>query len=263
MGIADFDHQRHDEMGDELWARLKIEHIDPCEKCKGSGLVIVKTEFVDEIVPINRSEVCKCRQLCQHLLSLHDAGLPQEFWEANKLEPTFNVDCFAEIWEYARNLPNAVKHGLGFVLTGENGSGKSSSACIPLIEGIRQGITVAFINWPDFMKGHRKALTNNELGDYLDKRSLLDLVVLDEIGKERIGSDETFTASSLDSLLRMRRGAMLPTIITTNLERKEFTARYSTSVDSLIADRFKTLMFKPGDFRVKMSGTWNELLKGE
>lgn len=263
MGIAELDHQRHDQMGDELWARLKTEHIDSCSKCKGSGTVHSRTEFVEEIIPINKAKVCKCRTLCQHLLDLHDAGLPQEFWEVDEIEPTFNVDLFKKIRDYSGNLSNAVKHGLGFLLTGENGSGKSSSACIPLIEGIRQGFSVAFVNWPDFIKGSRTAQANRELAQHLDKRSYRDLVVLDEVGKERIGNDETFAESSLDSLLRMRRGAMLPTIITTNLNFEGFVDRYGTSVSSLVVDRFKILEFKPGDFRVKMSGTWDQLLKGE
>ena len=55
---------------------------------------------------------------------------------------------------------------------------------------------------------------------------------------------------------------MLPTVITTNMTIPELIARYGQSIGSLLADRYKVIKYKPNDFRVRMSGTWDDLLGG-
>ena len=154
----------------------------------------------------------------------------------------------------------SLEKGQAFLLIGKNGSGKSSSACLPLIAALRGGYTASFVNFPDLVGGWRRSWRDAALARHLDERLHRDLVVLDEVGKEHIGNDDTFVASRLDSLLRLRRGEMLPTIITTNLQVAELISRYGESIGSLLADRYKTVNYRPGDFRVKMAKSWDDLL---
>ena len=260
MGIAELDHRRHREMADNLYNRRRRELIGECEKCDGTGN-ISHEEWVDDI-PVPRSETCVCKAALIFEMGMHDAGLPREFWGAESIIPEFNRRAFDELAKYARNLDRVRAHGLGLVLTGRNGSGKSSSACLPLITAIRSGVTASFVNFPDLVGGWRRSWRDAELATHLDERLHRDLVVLDEVGKEHVGTDDTFVASKIDSLLRLRRGSMLPTIITTNLTIPELIKRYGESVGSLLADRYKVISYKPGDFRVKMASTWDALIEG-
>jgi len=260
MGIAELDHRRHREMADELYNRRRQELISDCDRCGGTGFI--SHEEWDGDIPVPKSETCECKATLLFEMGLQDAGLPREFWEAESIIPAFNRKAFDELARYARNLRRVRAHGLGLVLTGRNGSGKSSSSCLPLIAAIRSGSTASFVNFPDLVGGWRRAWRDADLARHLDERLHRDLVVLDEVGKEHIGTDDTFVSSRFDSLLRLRRGAMLPTIITTNLKIPEMIKRYGESVGSLLADRYKVISYRPSDFRVKMSSSWDELLDG-
>ncbi len=262
MGLAELDHVRHAQVGEELFRRRKKEVIDACEKCGGAGKISSEV-WDDDDIPTTTSVMCSCKVQVLHELSLQEAGLPREFWNAEDIEPEFNQHAFKVLRRYSQNLDAALEHGLGLVLTGKNGSGKSSSACLPLIAAVRQGRSSAFINFPDLVQGWRRAWKDNALGHHLDERVHRDFVVLDELGKEHVGSDEGFVASKFDSLLRLRRGEMLPTVITTNLTVPELVKRYGDSIASLLSDRYKVLKYRPGDFRVRMANTWDDLLGGD
>jgi hypothetical protein len=95
---------------------------------------------------------------------------------------------------------------------------------------------------------------------HLDERLARDVVVLDEIGKEHTGHDSSDVLARFDSLLRMRRGAFLPTILVTNLDPGDLVERYGESVGSLLGDRFRIVQYEPGDYRSETGPSWSSLL---
>lgn len=266
MGIAELDYRRHAELKLQLQAKMHNEVISSCENflCAQTGWVITPGWDDEEDMPADKMERCPCFSRVNLGVDMFDAGIPKEFWDVEGLEPTFNRHAFEQMHEYADHLDAACDHGLGFILTGRNGVGKTSSACIPLIAALRAKRSAALISWPDYVEGCRRAWKDPALAKHLDERSMRQLIVLDEIGKEHVTSDETFVAGKMDSLLRGRRGALLPTIVITNLTMPQLIERYGASIESLLADRFKTIKYRPGDFRVKAPGrSWDEMLKGD
>ena len=185
MGMAELDPVRHTAIGAELWVRLKTELIDDCPLCGGSGRQLEELEWEDEIIPVGRSVFCKCKATALFRMKLHEAGLPREFWEADRIEPQFNRDQFAVVNGYVDNIVAARKHGLGMVLTGKNGAGKTTSGALIVLGAIRAGYTAAYINFPHLVDGWRRAWREPSLAKYLDERVCLDFVVLDEIGDDR------------------------------------------------------------------------------
>lgn len=261
MSIADLDHQRHAEIAERLGTELHRELVVPCELCGGHGTKLHRG-WDENDLPVDRMTLCSCRSELDLRLAMFDAGIPREFHDIEALVPELNVHAFDALSRYADRLDAAMKHGLGLILTGRNGTGKTSSACIPLIRCLRERRTAAMISWPDYVDGLRRAWKDPALARHLDRRAMRDLVVLDELGKEHETNDTTFVAGKLDSILRMRRGAMLPTIVISNLNAAQLVARYGASIESLLADRYKPIAYRPGDFRVRTGSSWDALIEG-
>lgn len=265
MGMAELDPNRHRERGSVEWEKLTKTLIDQCEKCDGTGHIYddVTWDDDDELIPMKHSNICVCKKTALFRMSLHEAGLPREFWQADEIDPELNRDQFATVGEYNDRIKQARRHGLGLLLSGKNGAGKTTCAARVVIAATRIGYSTAYVNFPHLVDGWRRAWKERDLAKYLDERVCADFLVLDEIGKEHVTNDETFVTSKLDGILRMRRGDMFPTILVTNLEPRELIERYGASMASLLSDRYKTLRFKPGDFRRKgHKPSWSDLLKG-
>lgn len=259
MGLAETDYRRHVELCNRLALDLKRDVIEKCRKCHGSGWL---TEFDDdELGPFapGYSRPCRCRRKVRRLNKLAEAGVPRELWLAHQIEPEHNEEFFEELAQYADNLDDAFKSGQGFLLHGENGTGKSSSAAIAVIGALRKGHTAAYIDFRDLVDGWFRAFGDPEHQRHLDERCNRNLVVLDELGKEAVAETKRdLVLARLDSLLRLRRGAYLPTIIITNLEPTAIERRYGKSVESLLADRFRHLAYRPGDYRLS-AASWETI----
>lgn len=262
MGIAEIDARRHAEMMEHLFRDLKKEFVKQCTICNGSGLLSsLYWDEEDEIIPMTRTTTCSCKVKVLEKIALFEAGVPREFWSADKIKPSFNIDQFAILHMYSQQIENAKKHGLSLLLHGENGTGKSSSASIAAIAALKKGMTVAFISWPDLVQGWKR-FKDPELIEALDERLSRDLIILDELGKEQAPKDSGDLYARFDSLLRMRRGAFMPTIIVSNFGPADIVDRYGESIGSLLSDRFKVMQYEPGDYRTEIGPNWNSLLNG-
>ena len=269
MGLAELDHRRHSELADRLWAELKTRQIVICEDCDGNGSLPLLDEDMDveemDLLRPTRTRECHCRRNALVTLGLFEAGLPNEFWQADEIKPELNIENYDSLRLYAENIRRAKRHGLSLLLTGERGTGKTSSAAIALIAAVQQKMSAAYISFPDLIQGMRRAWRDERHGRYLDDRCTRDFVVVDELGKEHTGKDSDFVLSKLDSLVRTRRGLMQPTILITNDPPLELFRRYGASFESLLADRYKLMAYAPGDYRVRTASrdTWLEKLTGD
>jgi DNA replication protein DnaC len=209
------------------------------------------------------SWVCECDVKRTAKFRALASGLPREYWSADEMVPEMNVENFEVCRAYASNLPNAFKHGLGLLLTGANGVGKTSSASIILLEQLKRGDLGRYVVWTDFLL----SLSRKPKGEEKDLMRIVylsPLLILDEIGKDLEGMSSARTL--LESIVRRRRGAYLPTIMISNLSRKELEDHYGATFASLLAGKFKALPFKAGDYRREGSSTqlisWRQLLEG-
>lgn len=241
----------HQHLRERLEAELRAEK-DECPKRFECG-----SSFDDP------SWVCPCDKKKTSVFRALSSGLPREYWEADKMEPEMNVENFEICRSYARNLPNAFKHGLGLLLTGANGVGKTSSASIILLEQLKRGELGRYVVWTDFLL----SLSRKPKGEERELMKIVylsPLLVLDEVGKDLEGMSSARTL--LESIVRRRRGAYLPTIMISNLSRSELETHYGATFASLLAGKFKALPFKAGDYRREGSSTqlvsWRQLLEG-
>lgn len=171
--------------------------------------------------------------------------------------------------------------GVGLLLDGGPGLGKTTHAVITLMEVIRmlsedeavsrdilamsadnygmQARPIYYMTFPEFIS-RKKAIIDAEgelrkelyremegfhgraKEDWMNVRVL----VLDDLGKE-YGS--TYNDSSFDEILRSRYDKALPTIITTNVKREDWTAQYGAAMGSFAHEAFTRVRIVGEDLR--------------
>jgi len=212
---------------------------------------------------------------------LEFANIPQKFqgWSWDSLQPYAGNEIeSARYWVEAFVGGEIVeKSGIGLLLHGKPGQGKTALASVALQELLR-GTQVSSwgTTWVEpyqpsrgaYMAPYRQfpLLTqrqfngstteeqDNLLSDIRGERTdhtATRLLVLDDVGKEHRTSSG-WAASFFEDLIRVRYYQGWPTIITTNLTLDEFATEYGESAGSFIHEAFEHIKVASptGDRRV-------------
>lgn len=170
--------------------------------------------------------------------------------------------------------------GVGLLFDGDAGLGKTTHSVICLTELIRRieddeqaknifqyqnddcnssARPIYYMTVPDFIN-RKKAMIDaepdakREMQMYMEGfhgRSALDhlnvrVLVLDDLGKE---PKSEYNAAGFDELLRSRYDKGLPTIVTTNLDRSKWAAKYGDAMGSFVYEAFKRVIIGDKDLR--------------
>lgn len=160
-------------------------------------------------------------------------------------------NCFTIAKNYADNFAEHAKDGSGLLMIGSIGTGKTHLAAAIALDLLSKGIPVVFKTSMDMFSDIRATYdTDASEEKVVDTYSTVDLLILDDLGKEKI---TTWSASMLFSIINARYEKMLPTIITTNLGCKELAATLGddrTRADAIISRIQET--------SVAMKMVWND-----
>lgn len=148
--------------------------------------------------------------------------------------------------------PGSPSSGLGIMLVGEPGHGKTTLASVALQELLRTmpfetkqpGL---FMDYPKFLRYEKDTWgiddeakeKNREFirSIYGDGRNSIELFILDDLGKE-YRTSTGWAENTFDALLRSRFNAGLPTIVTTNVPMKSWGAVYGEPMGSFAHEAF-------------------------
>lgn len=163
------------------------------------------------------------RLTIEHFLLMR---LPRRFWRASfdripeNARPTIRA--------YLRGLDDHLDNGSGLLLWGMNGCGKSSAAAFIAKETRRTGASVLFMTAESVREA---ALSDEQVedGSLLDRAMTVDLLVIDDLGKETRDA-RGWSARLFENLIRERLAAQLSTIITTNDSPKALQKIYPDSM---------------------------------
>lgn len=153
--------------------------------------------------------------------------IPSRYWEVTleqiSDEETYNDDLQVSMASpkniakrYMRGLLDMRRRGLGLLLWGPNGTGKTSLAVVVAKEFRRQFNTVLYVAAADLKRLVAAKEHFDEDETYWQRAIGVDVLLLDDFGK---GSQDSkgFGKSIVDELIRERNAAQRVTIITTNL----------------------------------------------
>jgi DNA replication protein DnaC len=148
--------------------------------------------------------------------------------------------------------------GLGLLLVGKPGHGKTTLASVVLQEVVRRskpevwgetdGLSkkpILFVDYPKLLRiqqrswkdedGPEAILMEQVYGD--SKLDSIQLLVLDDLGKEH-RTASGWAENTFDAVLRSRYNAGLPTIVTTNVPLKNWGEVYGEAMESFAHEAF-------------------------
>ena len=156
--------------------------------------------------------------------------VPKRYWECSFEEVSDNGELSPKhiAKRYLSKLREMMTRGIGILLWGPNGRGKTGVAVVVCKEARRRGYTVLFSECGDLKRCVIERIAFDEDQSMLDRARSVDLLVLDDLGKgvqDRTG----FGARLLDELIRHRNANQLATIITTNMDLEQLAEELKAS----------------------------------
>ncbi|PKO16461.1 hypothetical protein CVU37_10785 [candidate division BRC1 bacterium HGW-BRC1-1] len=218
-----------------------------CPKCGGVGYVVT-----DE-----GAAPCDCRLDHRTLNAFRDARIPRKFLQKSlegfQSKSRRHKEIVTGAGQFVQTFRgrHADHPGRGLLLMGKEGTGKTHVAVGILKDVIRRGYTGLYWNVPElFLELRRLMRDDAELteADLFDEATNADLLVLDDLGAERVSD---YVIDRLYVLINGRYQNDTATIITTNRTLDELRAQIGPRIASRICEMCVAVEFPEGDYRLQ------------
>ena len=156
------------------------------------------------------------------------------------------TDKNKKAYENAKKYTNKLINGetnMGLFITGTYGVGKTYLASCIANETIKNNITVIFstlIQLLDFIKDTYKDYNTSDK-EYLDLYSNIDLLIIDDLGKEK---PTEWVLEKLFLIVNNRYNNYLPIVITTNYNRNQLRERLCINKNYSIVDSIISRLYE-------------------
>lgn len=140
-----------------------------------------------------------------------------------------------------RRLGNRIytmcRGGWGVILCGSNGVGKTCAAILLLKRARSIGRSCLFIETSEYIKALLKNIMFDGNESLSDRALAVDLLVLDDFGKEGVKIDGgAWAGREIEDLLRIRNARLRSTIITTNWMPDHWASVFGKSMTSILTE---------------------------
>lgn len=176
------------------------------------------------------------------------SNIGRRYWGA-KIEGIPRSQHRDVIKSYVNDLRGNVKTGWGLFLYGDNSRGKTFAAAAVVKEAMRRGFS-AYCILADVLKSIYidRDMFDSDMS-IVERVETVDVLFLDDLGKEYSGKGSGWAELCFENLLRKRNRELRPTIITTNLSIGAFRERYKKSATALAIESMVVVEVKGDDFR--------------
>lgn len=151
-----------------------------------------------------------------------------------------NKDFFEKVKQFADNFKEFNKLGMGLLLCGEPGNGKTHLSASVLKAVAAQEFSTSFVIVADLLQ-KRKDSIKGSMGDYLKVLQSVDLLVFDDLGRNEM---RDFDISFIFSVINSRYNNMKPTVITSNMLPAEWAEKDHGRVYDRLKECSMTLINK-------------------
>jgi len=198
----------------------------------------------------------ECSSSCIKFLEMNNllakSNIPERLQKPIKLiAPEEDRQAFDYLTKYAQNMKTHVENGRNMVLYSPNtGNGKTSWAIKLMINYFSQiwngngfrtrGI---FVHVPTYILKKKNSISEHseEFSEWEKKLSLVDLIVLDDLGTNKMTE---YDISLLTSIIDCRIINGKSTIVTTNCNKQELTSILGARIADRIYNTSVTVQFK-------------------
>jgi len=149
---------------------------------------------------------------------LRRMNIPEDYWRVT-LEGVGPDETRDIVTKYLVNIAGALSQGIGMVINGEYGSGKTSIAILCLKQARRLGGTGLYLTAPEYLRDVFRGVMYDDTLTVERRSAEVDLLVIDDLGKEAVNimSEKDASAAMFVALMKERASSSKSTIITSNL----------------------------------------------
>lgn len=243
-------------VGDDELGKFRNKHgydIHACPTCYGLKNIVLNGEQAD----------CNCEEQRLRFKHYSLANIGELYMRLDWDDYEGDDQAKETVLTYIENRDKFIPNGLGLLLNGSFGTGKTMLSSLAAKEFVKLGYKPFFVTFTEMIEMFTEGWSSAE-DKRLFKKKIIEspILVLDDIGKERI-TKVKLNESTFDHLLRQRTVALRPTIITTNYDLAEIGKGYGGAILSLITERSVWHTTKGSDYRTKARDrTVNEALEG-
>lgn len=179
------------------------------------------------------------------------------------------------VGDYLANWESYAAAGMGFILHGDKGAGKTMLAMLMVKALMMRGVDGYMATFAEALSMLRAGWNDPVDKDWFAARvRAAQVLVLDDLGREhmqqqlvagvgKVRHTQSLAESMLDEVLRFRLSAARPTFLTSNLDLDQIGAAYGDNVMSLLCERSIVCEFSAVDYRsVVTERTKNEIKLG-
>lgn len=191
--------------------------------------------------------------------------IPRRYWGATFGEISDGGDNSPKkiAHRYISKLSDMVVRGVGLILWGKNGRGKTGLAVVIGKEARRRGFSVLYAECADLKRCVIDRVAFDEDQSMWERARSVDMLILDDLGKGTQDS-KGFGARLMDELIRHRNANRRATFITMNMNpRDQLKEELKTSTVQSLKECCIPCEIKGPDRRDKEAAELNELLTAE
>jgi len=222
---------------------LKQKIVGNHEPCK-------KTGYTDD-----KMTPCVCMKVFKYLKSLYYSNIPSDYWGLSFNELQIDVSYKKLAKEYIDNLDNAIEKGLGIMLLGERGIGKTSI--------VTQIAKYAIIKRYEVYYEIMQNIVDDRFTDsqkIIDRIKNADLVIIDELDKVLMRENSNIP-KQIENLLRDILPNGKSVLICTNLNEEDIEEKFN--IMSLLKRYINIVPMMGEDYSDKKHKSWSDRLKNK
>ncbi len=186
--------------------------------------------------------------------------IPKRFWGAkfSEIAAEGEEPLRPKIGKFLEHLDAMMENGLGFLLWGDNGRGKSCAAAVVMKEARRRGYTALFLSAAEMKSAVMNHVRFDNDETLWERAHSVDLLVIDDLGKG-VQDEKGFGDRLLDELVRHRAANLRSTWVTTNMTPSKFRELYKKSTFAAMQETVIPLRVHGDDRRAERASELREM----
>jgi DNA replication protein DnaC len=232
---------------------------EDCPTCGGTGTFRWYTVAAEgSEVPFSVTEPigtfeCPCEDQWVAMRAMTAAGLRLHYQRLSLTDLTAE-EPRAALDRYGAHHHEYLRAGIGMVMYGPNGNGKTMAAVLLAKNAMANGLLVHFATFSEIIETFTSGWKSEEAKDWFHRKIRgAHLLVIDDVGKEMMqglqGNVSNVARHLIDDVLRFRYSSGLPTVLTTNDPLDDMASRYGLGPLSLMSENAVEVRFTGTDWR--------------
>lgn len=233
-----------------LYVRFPELRTGPCPTCRNTG----------HYRWAGTDHECNCRQQRQLAKHYSMSGVGVKYQRLDWSDFVGDESALQQISDYILKHEQMTRRGMGLLLSGPLGTGKTFLANMVLKELIKRGYNCWATTFANTIEAFTATWGNQEEKQWFARRFMYSQVLLlDDLGRD-LRTGNNLPQSTFDSILRTRVQEGRTTLVTTNMSMRELETGYGSAVLSLLKEVSLRIEFTGSDFRPRANArTMSEL----